>query len=37
MVSPDGKYFFYASNGILWAEAKFIDDLRPVLGVADRS
>jgi len=25
-ISPDGKYFFYASNGILWAEAIFIVD-----------
>lgn len=31
-VSPDGKYFFFMSNGgtVHWMDAKFIDELRPV-------
>ncbi len=29
VVSPDGKYFFYVSNGIQWVDAGFIEELRP--------
>ena len=28
-VSPDGKYFFFNSDGIYWMPAKFIEALRP--------
>jgi len=28
-VSPDGKYFFFNSDGIYWMPAKFIEELRP--------
>ncbi len=31
-VSFDGKYFFFSSNGnIYWADASFIEELRPLL------
>jgi Tol biopolymer transport system component len=28
-VSPDGKYFFYSSDGIYWMDAKIIEELSP--------
>jgi Tol biopolymer transport system component len=29
LVSPDGKYFFYNSDGIYWLPAKFIEEQSP--------
>lgn len=28
-VSPDGKYFFFNSDGVYWVPADFIEQLRP--------
>jgi hypothetical protein len=29
LISPDGKYFFFNSDGIYWMPAKFMEELRP--------
>ncbi len=29
LISPDGKYFFFNSDGIYWMLARFIEELRP--------
>ena len=29
LISPDGKYFFFNSDGIYWMPAKFIEELKP--------
>ena len=30
LISPDGKYFFFNSDGIYWMPSKFIEELRPI-------
>jgi len=35
-VSPDGKYFFFLGEGVVWAETKTIEALRPIAAQSAR-